>query len=60
MEPDDADFTCYFYSRREGGKKTNKLRFIPYQLAREDHIIREYPEVLSLVEALTPPEEEAR
>lgn len=59
-EPDNADFTCYFYNRRENGKKTNKLRFIPYQLAREDHIIREYPEVLSLVEALTPPDEEAR
>jgi hypothetical protein len=59
-ETDDADITCYFYSRREGGKKTNELRFIPYQLAREDYIIREYPEVLSLVEALTPPDEEAR
>lgn len=59
-EPDDADFTCYFYSRRERGKRANELRFIPYQLAREDHIIREYPEVLSLVEALTPPDEEAR
>jgi hypothetical protein len=56
-EPDNADFTCYFYNRREGGKSTNQLRFIPYQLAREDHIIREYPEVLSLVEALTPNDE---
>jgi hypothetical protein len=59
MEPDDADFTCYFYSRREGRKKSNELRFIPYQLAQEEYIIREYPEVLSLVEALTPPDEEA-
>jgi hypothetical protein len=37
------------------GEKTNELRFVPYQLAQEDHIVREYPEVLSLVEALTPP-----
>jgi len=54
-EPDDADFTCYFYSRREGGKNASKLLFITYQLSREDHIIREYTEVLSLLEALTPP-----
>lgn len=53
-EPDEADFTCYFYSRREGGKSASKLRFIPYQLSQEDHIIREYPEVLRLLEALTP------
>jgi hypothetical protein len=56
-ELDDADFTCYFYSRREGGKNASKLLFIPYQLSREDHIIREYPEVLSFLEALTPPSE---
>lgn len=57
-EPDDADFTCYFYSQLEGGKKADELRFVPYQLAREDHIIREYPEVLKLVKALTPSNEE--
>ena len=59
-EPDDADFTCYFYSQHERGKRTEKLRFIPHQLAREDYIIREYPEVLGLVQALMPPDEERK
>jgi SAM-dependent methyltransferase len=54
-DPDDADFTCYFYNRRENAK-SNELRFIAYQLAREDQVIREYPEVLSLVETLTRPD----
>ena len=49
-DADDADYTCYFYNRRE----SDSLRMVAYHLASENVIKVSSPELMNLIDALKP------